>query len=99
MSIERPRPVIEVAGADPDQQLSDHLSEFNWAATPGTAAAAERTVQVRDEPGDLAGRFSGWTWGDAGGMGMVWVRADHRGAGLGAWPLAEFGRKPRVVPR
>ncbi|HXH80164.1 GNAT family N-acetyltransferase [Nocardioides sp.] len=86
------RPVIEVAGADPDldQQLSDHLSEFNRAATPGIAPATELTVRARDAAGDLVGGVSGWTWGDAGGMGLVWVREDHRGAGVGRRLLAAF---------
>ena len=97
MSNDEPRPVIEVAGADPelDQQLSDHLSEFNRAATPGIAPASELTVRVRDASGDLVGGVSGWTWGDAAGMGMVWVRADQRGAGVGRRLLAGFEAKAR----
>ena len=86
------RLVTAVAGADPalDQQLSDHLSEFNQAATPDVAPARELTVQVRDNTGDLVGGISGWTWGDAGGMSMVWVHPDVRGTGVGSRLLADF---------
>ena len=89
---------MEVAGADPDldQQLSDRLSEFNRAVTPGIAPASELTVRVCDDTGDLVGGISGWTWGDAAGMGMVWVRAEHRGAGEGRRLLAGFEAEART---
>lgn len=97
MTNDEERPVIEVAGADPDldQVLSDRLGEFNQAATPETAPAAELTVQTRDEAGELVGGVSGWTWGDAAGMGMVWVHPHRRGAGLGGRLLAEFESEAR----
>lgn len=97
MSNDEQRPVIEVAGADPDldQRLSDHLSEFNRAATPGIDPASELTVRVCDDAGDLVGGISGWTWGEAAGIGMVWVRADHRGAGVGRELLAGFEAEAR----
>jgi len=89
---ESPRLVTEVAGADPalDQQLSDHLDEFNQAATAGVAPARELTVQVRDDAGVLVGGVSGWTWGDAGGIGMVWVHPHRRGSGVGIHLLHAF---------
>ena len=93
MSIhESRRLVTEVAGADPalDQQLSGRLEEFNRAATAGVAPARELTVQVRDSVGELVGGISGWTWGDAAGMGMVWVHPETRGAGVGRRLLRDF---------
>ena len=93
VSIDDPRrQVTRIAGADPDldQQLSDHLDEFNRAATAGVAPARELTVQVRDDTGELVGGVSGWTWGDAGGMGMVWVHPESRGAGVGSRLLRDF---------
>uniref|UniRef100_UPI00286D8526 GNAT family N-acetyltransferase n=1 Tax=Nocardioides sp. TaxID=35761 RepID=UPI00286D8526 len=50
----------------------------------------ELTVQVRDSAGELVGGVSGWTWGDAGGMGMVWVHPESRGTGVGSGLLADF---------
>jgi len=93
MSTHEPRQFAsQLGGADPDldQQLSDHLDEFNRAATSGVAPARELTVQLRDEAGELIGGISGWTWGDAGGMGMVWVRPDTRGSGVGRLLLRDF---------
>ncbi|PKH42007.1 N-acetyltransferase [Nocardioides alpinus] len=79
------------AGADPelDQRLSDELSAFNAAATPGVAAAEELTVRMETE-GELIAGASGWTWGQAAGIAMTWVRQDQRGAGVGARLLAAF---------
>ncbi|MBZ5737466.1 GNAT family N-acetyltransferase [Nocardioides mangrovi] len=78
-----------------DQRLSDELDLVNAAATRGTAAARELTVQVLDDDGVLAAGMSGWTWGVAAGIGMTWVREDTRGAGLGARLLAEFEAEAR----
>lgn len=84
--------VSRVGGADPglDQELSDRLDEYNHAATAGVAPARELTVQLRDAAGDLLGGISGWTWSDAAGMEMVWVREDARGAGVGSRLLRDF---------
>ncbi len=93
VSTHEPRQIVtEVAEADPDldQELSDHLDEFNQAATAGLAPARELTVQVRDTSGELVGGISGWTWGDAGGMGMAWVHPDSRCSGVGSRLLGDF---------
>jgi GNAT superfamily N-acetyltransferase len=66
-----------------DSRLSDELDRHNFAAT-GHSDARELTVQVRDPAGELAAGLSGWTWGTAAGIGMVWVREDQRGTGVGA---------------
>lgn len=81
-----------MGGADSelDQFLSDRLSEFNAAATEGVAPASELTVRVLDDDGAIIGGISGWTWGDASGMGMVWVHPDHRRSGVGSLLLRDF---------
>jgi GNAT superfamily N-acetyltransferase len=89
------RSSVGEADADLDNRLSEELDKVNAAATPGTAPARELTVQVHDGAGELAAGMSGWTWGQAAGIGMTWVRADSRGAGLGARLLAEFEDEAR----
>ncbi len=88
---------ILVGDGDPDldQRLSDELDAVNAAATTGTPAARELTVQLSDEDG-LVGGLSGWTWGVAAGIGMTWVRADRRGDGTGARLLNAFETEARA---
>ncbi len=85
-----------VGAADPalDQRLNDELSKFNASATPDVAAADELTVKVH-EGDELVAGASGWTWGQAAGITMTWVREDHRGTGVGAGLLAAFEREAR----
>jgi GNAT superfamily N-acetyltransferase len=82
---------ILVGDGDPDldQRLSDELDAVNAAATAGTDAARELTVQQHDADG-LVGGLSGWTWGVAAGIGMTWVRTDRRGDGTGSRLLEAF---------
>lgn len=95
MADHEPDHVTRIGGADPalDQQLSDHLEAFNRAATPGVAPEQELTVQVRDDQDTLLGGLSGWTWGEAAGIGLVWVHPEHRRTGLGARLLLDFERE------
>ncbi|WP_426245353.1 GNAT family N-acetyltransferase [Nocardioides sp. LHG3406-4] len=88
---------IQVGEADAalDQQLSDGLDVVNEAATTGITPQLELTVSVRDAAG-LVGGASGWTWGTCAGIGMVWVREDGRGTGLGARLLAAFETAARA---
>jgi GNAT superfamily N-acetyltransferase len=72
-----------------DQLLNDELDKFNAAATPGVAPAEELTVQVEQE-GELVAGVSGWTWGQAAGIGMTWVREDHRRTGVGTSAITAF---------
>lgn len=79
-----------------DQRLNDELSKFNTAATPGVAVADELTVRI-EEDGELVAGVSGWTWGQAAGIAMTWVREGQRGTGIGASLLEAFesGAKAR----
>lgn len=88
---------ILVGDGDPDldQRLSDELDAVNAAATTGTPAARELTVQLHDDDG-LVGGLSGWTWGVAAGIGMTWVRADRRGDGTGSRLLDAFEAEARA---
>lgn len=82
------------ADAALDQRLDDELSRFNQAATPGVPAAEELTVKA-ELGGELVGGVSGWTWGQAAGIGMTWVHEDQRGTGLGAALMAAFEEQAR----
>ena len=88
---------MHVGDGDPelDQRLSDELDAVNAAATSGTPAAEELTVRTADDDG-LAGGISGWTWGVAAGIGMLWVREDRRGDGTGAQLLQAFEEAARA---
>ena len=72
-----------------DKRLSDELDTFNSLATPDVAPAVELTVRIEDD-GELVAGVSGWTWGDAAGIGMTWVRDDRRGTGIGASLVTAF---------
>lgn len=83
------------ADAALDQRLNDELSKFNTAATPGVAVADELTVRM-EEDGVLVAGASGWTWGQAAGIAMTWVREDQRGTGIGASLLAAFENEAKA---
>lgn len=93
-----PRYRTEVADGLPDldARLSAELDQFNAAATPGVAAARELTVQILAAEDDLAGGLSGWTWGLAAGIAMIWVHEGARGDGLGARLLGAFESEARA---
>jgi GNAT superfamily N-acetyltransferase len=80
------------ADAALDRRLNDELDRFNAAATLDIAAAVELTVKA-EQDGELIAGVSGWTWGQAAGIGMTWVREDQRGTGVGATLLAAFERE------
>ena len=91
----RYRPSVGEADAALDQRLSDELDLVNAEATRGTAPARELTVRIHDDTGELVAGMSGWTWGLAAGIGMTWVRAVTRGAGLGGRLLTAFEDEAR----
>jgi GNAT superfamily N-acetyltransferase len=84
-------PVTSIGKADSalDQLLNDELDKFNAAATAGVAPAQELTVRVEQQECLVAG-VSGWTWGQAAGVGRTWVREDHRGTGVGTSAMTAF---------
>lgn len=77
-----------------DQLLNDELDKFNAAATSEVAPAEQLTVRVEQAEGLVAG-VSGWTWGQAAGVGMTWVRDDHRGTGVGTSAMTAFENEAR----
>lgn len=85
------RIVFGAADAKLDRRLSDELGAFNATAMPGPAAV-ELTVQCLDDEGQLLGGVSGWSWQEAAGIGLTWVRDDQRGSGVGADLLRNFER-------
>lgn len=85
------RILVGAADAALDQRISDELGTFNSAAVHGPAAV-ELTVQCLDDEGELLGGVSGWTWQEAAGIGLTWVRDDQRGTGLGSRLLSQFER-------
>lgn len=82
-------PIVGGADAALEQRLSDELDAYNAAATPDVPAPRELTVRL-EEDGDLVAGLSGWTWGSAAGIEMVWVREDQRGTGAGRRLMAAF---------
>lgn len=82
--------LVGEGNAELDQRLSNELDKVNAAATIGTPAARELTVQILDNHGELAAGMSGWTWGIAAGIAMTWVREDVRKDGLGSQLLQDF---------
>lgn len=87
---------IRVSSARPDldARLSDELDVVNAARTAPVPAAEELTVEI-SEAGELLAGLSGWTWGEAAGIGMTWVREDCRGSGLGGRLLGAFEAEAR----
>ena len=78
-----------------DQLLNDELDKFNATATSEEVAPAEQlAVRVEQAEGLVAG-VSGWTWGQAAGVGMTWVREDHRGTGVGTSAMTAFENEAR----
>ena len=77
-----------------DQLLNDELDKFNAAATSELAPAEELTVRVEQEGRVVAG-VSGWTWGQAAGIGMTWVHEDRRGTGVGTSAMTAFEREAK----
>ncbi|RYC07192.1 GNAT family N-acetyltransferase [Nocardioides zhouii] len=86
------RTTLGKADAALDQRLTEELNRFNAAATPDVAAAEELTVRIEQDD-DLIAGVSGWTWGQAAGIGLTWVREDQRGTGVGASLLTAFERE------
>lgn len=72
-----------------DQRLSDELDRFNAAAMSDAGDQRELSCRIDDDHGLVAG-ISGWSWGLAAGIAMMWVREDARGERLGIELLDAF---------
>ena len=77
-----------------DQLLNDELDKFNATATSEVASVEQLTVRVEQAEGLVAG-VSGWTWGQAAGVGMTWVCEDHRETGVGTSAMTAFESEAR----
>ena len=76
-----------------DQRLGDELDTFNAAVTPDVPRPRSSPSGWRKTESWC--RSFGWTWGQAAGIGMTWVREDLRGTGIGASLLAAFENEAR----
>ena len=87
---------LSVGTSDPDldQRLSAELTAFNLAAT-GEDNQQSLSLRAVDEQGELAGGLMGWTWATCAGIELLWVRADHRGTGLGRELMAAAEHEAR----
>lgn len=68
-------------------RLEDEIYRFNVEVT-GFADGKRLRVVAQNDHGVLLGGVSGWTWGGAGHIATLWVRAEDRGCGLGRRMLA-----------
>jgi GNAT superfamily N-acetyltransferase len=68
-------------------RLEAQINAFNAAAT-GQENGRLLCVAVRADGDELCAGLFGWTWGGCGYIDLLWVRADHRGSGLGTRLLA-----------
>lgn len=83
--------VVTAGEADPalDKRLNDELDAFNTEATSGITPARKLTVRVERSSEIVAG-VSGWTWGEAAGISLMWVQSDLRGTGVGSEAISAF---------
>jgi GNAT superfamily N-acetyltransferase len=92
--VTNPRTTTGKADAELDERLNGELDKFNALANPDVNPAEELTVRV-DEDGALVAGLSGWTWGCAAGIAMMWVHEEKRGTGVGASLIAAFEDEAR----
>jgi GNAT superfamily N-acetyltransferase len=76
------------------ERLDAEINAFNVAAT-GYNDARLLCIAARGDGGDLCAGLSGWTWGGCAYIEFLWVRADHRGSGLGSRLLATAEHEAR----
>src|SRR5438067_13257242 len=62
--------------------LKQRIYEFN-SQTTGYFDGKALGGCVRSESGEIIAAFSGYTWGGCCEISHLWVRASHRGRGLG----------------
>ncbi len=87
---------MTVAHADEalDQRLDEELDRFNASATSDVPPPQELTARAEHD-GRLVGGLSGWTWGQAAAIAMMWVEEESRGTGLGAALVRAFENEAR----
>lgn len=72
-----------------DDRLAAELSAIYLVNVEATGIGDGRWLRAAvREDGELMARLAGWTWGGCGYVDSLWVRADHRGHGLGSRLLA-----------
>jgi GNAT superfamily N-acetyltransferase len=76
------------------ERLDEEINAFNAAAT-GQTDGRLLCIAARGNGGDLHAGLFGWTWGGCGYVDLLWVRADHRGCGLGTRLLAAAEQEMR----
>lgn len=86
---------VRTTDPDLDERLSAELDAVNAAATADVAPSEELTASVRDADGELVGGISGWTWGVAAGIALMWVRPDQQGTGTGTALVEAFETEAR----
>ncbi len=77
-------------------ELFDHLRTFNQQAS-GQPRGRHFLLEIRD-PADnsLAGGLSGYVWGLTMHIGVLWLRDDQRGLGLGGALVARAEEHARA---
>jgi GNAT superfamily N-acetyltransferase len=82
------RLTLENAPNEADEQfVQDQLIAYNLAKT-GLHDYQPLAVFLRDDAGAILGGLTGFTWGGALKIEILWVRDDQRGGGYGARMLA-----------
>ena len=76
------------------ERLDEEINAFNAVAT-GLTDGRLLCIAARGNGGDLCAGLFGWTWGGCGYVELLWVRADHRGSGLGTRLLAAAEQEMR----
>jgi ribosomal protein S18 acetylase RimI-like enzyme len=94
-----PRPpegirVVDHADAAVVAQLGREIGAYNMAAV-GLYDARDLFAMVRDDGGALVAGVDGWTWGTAGWIEHLWVRAADRHRGIGSMLLEAVEREVR----
>lgn len=78
-----------------DQRLDEELDSFNASATSDVSPPQELTVRAEHD-GRLVGGLSGWTWGLAAAIAMMWVEEERRGTGLGVALISAFENEAQM---
>jgi GNAT superfamily N-acetyltransferase len=72
--------------------LSQRIYEFNVSMT-GLDDGRDLSLRALSTTGELIAGLTGWIWGGCCYVDVLWVDADHRGAGIGTRLLALAERR------